>query len=134
MLYDVTYTDNGKTYEVAVHGLTMREDWAVEALALEMSKRDDTNPAQFLEVMQKYPLLKFATNILAINGLPVEVTEDAFADCPKLFVLEWYEAALEKNPHRNTTYEQLIKSLKAIGVNLSNNTSTPSEVVEVSKS
>lgn len=123
--YDLEYTDDIKQcrYRIVTKAMTIRDGAAHDRLYADITKRKNEDGSELdnyvLLSLMRYPMLLHGTHRIeqaAIDSedwLPIALSEDWYADLPELFVLEWYQAVITKNPHRDSTFESLKKFLAA---------------------
>lgn len=131
-MWDVIFYDQEThtAYRVQTKRLTMRDGAAVDQLQDDLALRTE---GRQLIMMRRYPLLAYGTAMVETVQLETEptfnpdgvpqiaedapwqaftLTEETYQDLSELLGLVWYSAVLQRNPHRDLSYELLKKSLK----------------------
>jgi hypothetical protein len=133
--WDVEYNDEDTmvAYRIKVGNLTTRQGRQLDVMNAEIVQRDEfayqedgtlsNDVAYTLLQLQRYPMLLNATRMSEHAQITEDdpetwewkkfkLTEEIFWDLPETMSLEWYEVCIQKNPHRNITLQQLLKSLQ----------------------
>jgi hypothetical protein len=134
MTWHVTHYDDdtGYAYRVRVKRLTVGDAVRADMLGDDISRRDDAlTGREYLILVQVYPFIKSCTVVCergildnpptetGESGDPIipddagweafDLTEAVFMDLPEWLVLRWQHEAIQKNPHRDPTYDLLKK-------------------------
>lgn len=117
MKYDLEYHDeiNNRRFRVVTKPMTVSDGLACDRLAADMTHRFESYE---LLSMSWFATVLHGTHTLEIDTgegdwQPVKLTEDLYLDLPEAFILEWHESVIDKNPHRNQSFENLKKFLEA---------------------
>ena len=128
LYYDV---DTRVAYRITVRRLTVGDGVAVDSEQDTIATREDV-AGRLLLTLRNFPLLRHATVSAEramldeappadADGTPVfpddvswqafDLTEEAFLSLDEMVSWAWLGAVLDKNPHRNSSYEALKKAL-----------------------
>lgn len=130
-MWNVTFYDDdtGYAYRVRVKRLTVGDAVEMDMLSDDITRRDDLQGRDLLMRSQQYPFARYCTvacERVVIEDAPdtsdpvprddaawqaFDLTEETFMALPEFFMLQWLNAAVSKNPHRDPAYEMLKKKL-----------------------
>lgn len=128
LTYDLHYVDdvNSRRFRVITKPMTVRDGRLCDRMQADITRRKDESGQELddyeLLALTRYPVLFYGTHRFEVASLEGDewgewesctLTEDLFWDLPEPLSIEWNEAVLEKNPHRNMTFENLKKFLEA---------------------
>ncbi|MHC4301327.1 MAG: hypothetical protein ACYS7Y_29005 [Planctomycetota bacterium] len=131
-MWNVTFYDDdtGYAYRVRVKRLTVGDSLQADTLSDDITRRESLNGRALLTLSQVYPFVRYATATceralldgappIGESGDPVvpddvewqafELTEGEFLALPEFLALRWQYEVIQKNPHRDPTYEALKK-------------------------
>lgn len=133
MNYDLEFHDelNDRRYRIITKRMTVGDGHSLSSMQAEIIKRKDDNGNDIddylMFALMRYPNIVYGTHLLEVQDGDGEwqsvghdpstrrlnLSEDEYLNLDELFVIEWAELVLDKNPHRNESYENLKKYLEA---------------------